>query len=124
MGKEVSVKVVGKYHGHNIKPNKSVDLTFVVAYDELTNYIKLVQMLNENVTIFSKLNSEKPKRLGMFMIKAINIDHDGQGTLKFNSQFDYVEADNLNRLIGEQLQIMFKATIECEEEEDDEDDEE
>lgn len=110
----VSVKTLGKYHGHNVRPNKTIDVSFVVNYDELPNYIKLVQMLNENVEVYAKIQSNKPIRLGMFMIKTINIDHDGAATIKFNSNFDYVEADNLNKLLGETLQLMFKAEIEVE----------
>ena len=37
-------------------------------------------------------------KLGMFRIKSISIDGDGESTIKFNGLNDYVEMDNLNLL--------------------------
>lgn len=116
--KKVVIKTIGKYAGHSIKANKSIDLTLKMGYDELPNYIKLIQLLNENINIVVKVGDEKPKELGMYMIKSIGIDHDGEGTIKFNSSLDYVEPDNLNGLAGEILKIAFKANVEVESEDE------
>jgi hypothetical protein len=116
----IKFKAIGDYNGHSVKTNKAVDLGFKFPYDEMTNYIKLIQLLNENVEIAVKMGDEKPMKLGTFMIKNIGIDHDGQGTVKFNSQLDFVEADALNKLVGERFNIMFKAVIDVEGEEADE----
>lgn len=113
MANVVKLKAHGAYNGHSFKANKSVDLSIKFAYSELTNYIKLIQLLNENVTIVAKkLAEETANKLGTFMIKEIKVDGDGEGTIKFNSQLDYVEADTINNLVGEEFDILFKATIE------------
>ena len=110
--KEVVIKSICSYNGHNIKPNSSVDISFKFKYDELVNYIRLVQLLNENINIVVKIGDEKPKKLGIFRLKEIKIDDDGEAVIKFNSSLDYVEADNLNGLVNEILKVAFKASIE------------
>ena len=120
--KIVKIKSIAKYNGHNFKANKSVDLNFLFNYDELVNYIQLVQLLNENTDIIVKIEDKKPIKLGSFMINQISIDHDGQAKIRFNSLLDYVEADSINELVGETFQIILKAAVE-DAEEDDEDEE-
>ena len=68
---KIKLKAVGKYHGHNIKPNKAVDLTLKLEYSELTKTVQMLQLLNENITIAAKVADEKPKVLGMYMVKNI-----------------------------------------------------
>jgi len=111
MEKEIKFKVVGQYNGHSIKNNNTVDLSFKFWYDELVNSIKLIQLLNENITIAAKIGDGKPFVLGMFMIKDIKIGSDGQMVAKFNSHVDYVEIDNFKYLIVDLLAVMFKATV-------------
>ena len=112
MTKKIDIKVNGQYNGHNIKPNGAVDVSLKFEYGELVNYIKLLQLLNENIVIAVKAGADKPKELGMFMLKDMKIGGDGEGVVKFNSSLDYVEADNLNGLISEILTVRFKAEIE------------
>lgn len=123
MSKKVRLKAVATYNGHNIKSNKSVDLNLLFGYDELPNYIRLIQMLNENIRIAVKVPGEnKPIKLGTFMINRIAIDNDGEGKVKFNSMIDYVETILIDRIINkEPFQVMFAADIDEEgsEEEDD-----
>ena len=111
----IKIKAIGKYNGHDVKANKSVNISFKLGYDQLVNTIKLTQLLNENITIITRIGKESPIKLGMFMLRDIKIDHDGESMIKLNSQMDYVEADNLNKLLEETLQIMFVAEIEIEE---------
>lgn len=113
----VKIKCIGKYKTHSIRANKNVDIAFECNYDELSNYVLLSQMLNENVDISIRIEKNKPFKLGMFMVKEIRINSDGSGLLRFNSQLDYVESNNLNILSGELLQIAFRAEIEIEEKE-------
>lgn len=114
---EVKVKGIARYNGHNIKANGSVDFGLKFDYGELTNCVKLLQLLNENITIAAKVNGEV-RKLGMFMVKSINFSGDGECIAKFNSTLDYVESNNLNNLSGEILNMMFKAEIEEEGEEE------
>jgi hypothetical protein len=77
-----------------------------------------------DTTITVKLPDEKPMKLGSFRVREVKIDHDGEGGLKFNSMSDYVDIDNLNKLVGtEFFTVMFTADVEVEEEEEEDDSE-
>jgi hypothetical protein len=117
----VKVKGLCKYNGHSIKNNRAVDLSLVFAYDELPNYIKLVQLLNEHIDVSVKIGDQEVEKIGNFMIRAINIDHDGQGVIKLNSQMDHVEADLINNLVSETFKILFVADVEDIEDDEEED---
>ena len=121
--KQIRVKEVVKYGGHSLSANGSVNLTLKADYSELVNTIQVQQMLNNDVSIKAKLPGGKPMKLGMFRVKNITIDGDGESTLKFNGLNDYIEMDNLNLLPtkgsgDEMFVVMMEAQIE---EEDDED---
>lgn len=116
---EIVVKSVATYKGHSLRENGNVDLTLKFKYDELVKTIQLTQMLNNDVKAVAKLPGGKPIALGMFRIKSINIDGDGESTLKLNSLNDFVEVDNLNSLVTkEAFQIKFAADIESEDDGD------
>ena len=121
----VKVKEVVKYGGHSLSANGSVNFTLKAAYSELTNSIKLMQMLNNDVNIKAKIPNSKPMKLGMFRIKQIVIDGDGESTIKFNGLNDYIEMDNLNLLPlssddNKEFVVLMEAEIEeTEEEEED-----
>lgn len=95
---KVQVREVVSYGGHSLSANGSVNLTLKAEYGELTNTIRAMQMLNNDIVIKAKLPGSKPMALGMFRIKSIGIDGDGESTLKFNGLNDYAEMDNLNLL--------------------------
>lgn len=120
----VKVKEVVKYGGHSLSANGSVNFTLKASYSELTNTIQMMQMLNNDVNIKAKLPAGKPMKLGMFRIKQIVIDGDGESTLKFNGLNDYIEMDNLNLLPlnsdeNKEFVILMEAEIEIEEEGED-----
>lgn len=117
----VKVKEVVKYGGHNLSANGSVNLTLKASYSELTNTIQLMQMLNNDVNIKAKIPGEKAMKLGMFRIKEIKIEGDGESIIKFNSLNDYTEMDNLNYLPikgseNEEFAVMMSAEVEIEKE--------
>lgn len=120
----VKVKEVVKYGGHSLSANGSVNFTLKASYSELTNTIQMMQMLNNDVIIKAKLPAGKPMKLGMFRIKQIVVNGDGESTLKFNSLNDYIEMDNLNLLPlnsdeSKEFIILTEAGIEVEEEGED-----
>lgn len=124
----VKMKTEAKYNGHDVKPNKAVNVNFKAPYAELKNYIQSIQLLNENVTIAAKIGSDKkPIKLGTFMINNINIDRDGEGKFKFNSMIESAELANLNEIAernDEPLVLLLKADIDIDDDEDQEDDDE
>lgn len=115
--KEIKVKEVVTYDGHNLSANGAVNLTLKAMYSELVNTIQVMQMLNNDVTIKAKIPNEKAIKLGIFRIKQINVDGDGESKLKFNGLIDYIEIDNLNLLPlssddNRQFTILMEAEIE------------
>jgi hypothetical protein len=120
---KAKVQTICKYGGHSITNNGSVNLTMKARYDELSQYIQLIQMLNNDVSIVVKHENDKAFKLGVFRIKEIKVDHDGEGILKFNSQSDFVEVDNLNLLVGEKdalFKVKYESEIEVEGDSEDE----
>lgn len=119
----VKVKTEARYSTHSVKQNKAVDITFKMPYHELTKYIQTIQMLNENVTTAIKVGTDKkPIKLGTFMVHNLGIDRDGQGTLKLNSQLDFVDANAINEVAArndEPCILLLKADIELEDAEED-----
>lgn len=120
----VKVKQVVVYGGHSMSANGSVNLTLKSAYSELPNSIQQLQMLNNDVNIKAKLPGGKPMKLGMFRIKQIVVDGDGESVLKFNGLSDYIEMDNLNLLPlntddNKEFTAMMEAEVELEEEVED-----
>lgn len=94
----LKIKEVVSYSGHSLSANGSVNLTLKASYSELTNTIKLMQMLNNDVSIKAKIPNSHPMKLGAFRIKQIQVDGDGESKIKFNGLNDYIEMDNLNLL--------------------------
>lgn len=124
----LKVKQVVKYGGHSLSANGSVNLTLKADYSELTNSIKLMQMLNNDVNIKAKAPGNKAMKLGVFRVKQIVIDGDGESVLKFNGLSDYIEMDNLNVLPlstddNKEFVVLMEAEIEDEEEGEEEDEE-
>jgi hypothetical protein len=121
----VKIKFEGQYINHDVKANKAVNVQFKMPYSELSQYIQTIQMLNENVTAAVKIGADKkPILLGTYMVHNINVDRDGEGKIKFNSQLDAVDANALNDLAmrnDEPLMVMLKANIDVEENDSEED---
>lgn len=125
----VKVKEVVKYGGHSLSANGSVNFTLKAQYSELSNTIKLMQMLNNDVNIKAKVPGGKPMKLGFFRVKQIVIDGDGESTIKFNGLNDYIEMDNLNLLPlntdeNKEFVVLMEADIETDEMEETDDGEE
>lgn len=116
----VKIKEVVKYKGHNVTANGTVKLSLTAMYSELTNTIQVLQMLNNDVKLVCKLpDTKEPLKLGMFRVKNVIIDGDGESVLKFESINDFVEMNNLNTLVGsDEFRILMEANIESEEEDE------
>lgn len=114
--KELRVKTIASYKGHSIKSNGNVDLTLKCSYSEITDSVKLLQMLNNDITLTVKLPDRKPDSLGVFRLKSLKFDHDGESVIMLNSQVDFVEVGNISNIItNESFQVRFDAEIENEE---------
>ena len=117
---KIKVKEIVSYKGHSISANGAVNFTVKAMYSQLTNTIKLMQLLNNDVIIKAKLPEEKPMKLGSFRIKQITVDGDGESSIKFNGVVDYIEVDNLNLLPlnnseSKEFTVLFESDIEIEE---------
>ena len=121
----IKLKQVVKYNGHSLSANGSVNFDLKAGYDELGNTIQLFQLLNNDVKIKARIAGAKPMMLGMFRIKQIVIDGDGESKIRFNGLNDYIEMDNLNLLPlnsddAKNFVVMYEAEIEVEEESEEE----
>ena len=120
MEKEIKFKIPGTYKGHSVKQNGVVELNLGFKYSELHLSVLNTQLLNENISLFAKLDGSV-ESLGVFMIKNIGIDHDGNSTIKYGSTMDNAESNTINELSykkTDDVMFMLKATIEVEEGED------
>lgn len=121
----ISVKEVVTYGGHNLSANGSVNLTLKASYSELAKTISAMQMLNNDIKIKAKVPGSKAMKLGMFRIKDIKIDGDGESVLRFNTLNDFVEMSNLNLLPlndsdTKEFAVLLEAEVEERGEEEDE----
>lgn len=124
MSKKIVVKQIASYQGYSVSTKGAVNLMMKAKYEELVNSMQLLQMLNNDVTITVKLPSAGPSKLGMFRIKSIAFDGDGESTLKFDSISDYVDLEAIGKLIGSELfQVRFSAEIQEEDNEEEQSDE-
>lgn len=120
----IKVKQVVKYDGHSLSSNGSVNFKLRASYSELVNSIKLMQMLNNDVTIKVKIPGSKVMKLGIFRIKQIVIDGDGESKITFNGLNDFIEMDNLNLLPlknseeTNEFQVLYESNVEDEENEE------
>lgn len=120
---ELKIKQVVSYGGHSASANGAINLTLKASYSEMTKSMKLLQMLNNDVTLKAKLPNEKPVKLGMFRIKQVVFDDDGESVLKFNGLKDYIETDELNALPtndsdNKEFVVMYEAEIENEDDDE------
>lgn len=112
---KVKVIAVAQYKGHSLSENGSVNLSLKFKYDQLVNVIQLTQMFSNDVNVAVKIPEVGSFKLGMFRIKSINIDGDGESIVKLNGLNDYIEVDNLNNIVTKELfQARFVADIESE----------
>lgn len=117
---KLTVDVVGTYNGHSVKRNGIVSVDFKTSYDERIKIIKSIAFIGQNVKIGVRVGSDKPMSLGMYSLNGLRIDRDGEATLKFTSESDYVEHDNLSKLSNldsELIKIKMSADIILEDDE-------
>lgn len=101
MVKKISVKTFANYKAHSVNGKGVVKLTISIAYADLSDAVKLLQLLNSDVNVRAKFGNEKPIKIGTFKIDKFAVDRDGNVKLTFNSFTDYVEFDKIANLITE-----------------------
>ena len=104
-----------------------MNLTLIAAYGELVHTIEASQLLNNDIFVKFKLPGMKAEKLGMFRIKQLIIDGDGESKIKLNGLSDYIEMDKINLLPlrtdeTPEFNVLFEADVELEggDEDDDE----
>ena len=118
---KVKIKQMVSYLGHSLTSNGIVNLTLKAMYSELVNTIQVMQLLNNDITLKAKLNSEV-KNVGIFRVKHIDIDDDGESKLKLTGMAECVNLDVLNEfpLKSDEVQefaVMLMADLESDGEE-------
>lgn len=104
---------VAQYKGHSLSENGSVNLSFKFKYDQLVNVIQLMQMFSNDVQVTVKIPGVSAYKLGMFRIKNITVDGDGESAVKLNGLNDFIEVNHLNNIVTKDLfQVRFVTTVE------------
>lgn len=122
---EIKIKEVVENAGYSISANGAVNFTVKAKYSELPNTMQMCQLLNNDVFIKAKSPGVKAMALGMFRVKNINIEDDGESKIKFAGLAQSVEVNNLNKLPlndsdDKLFQIMVLAEVEMEADEEEE----
>lgn len=119
--KDIKIKEFVAYNGSATKANGVVTLNLKAMYSELTNTIKVLQLLNNDVKI--TVNDEKV--LGVFRVKDVVIDGDGQSKLKFESMSEAVEMSVMNSLVNidGEFSILMQSKVDLEDAEVEDEDE-
>lgn len=123
MVKDISIQQVVRYGGHSITRAGLAAVVFVADWSELVGTIQTLQTLGEDVTIGVKVAGRKAEKLGVFKVKSITTNAEGVSKLKFEALRDQVETDVLDGLplMHDDVpvfKVMYKATIEVEDEEE------
>ena len=129
MMENIKIKQMVTYNGHSLSANGNVSFNLKAKYSELGNTINLMQLLNNDITVRAKVLGGKPMKLGMFKLRQIVIDGDGESVIKLIGLNDYIEMDNLNGLPlhdseVKEFAIMYDGDIELEDDGEEENDEE
>jgi len=123
MEQKVLVESVASYNSHRVAKNGNVNLMIEIDYSEQVNVVYLLQLQNCNIDIKVKKVNEDLMELGNFTLNNINIDQNGHTKIKLNSLSDYVELNNLNKLLADNKEkqvfnVYFSADVDTEEAEE------
>lgn len=105
------IKAKVSYNGHNANSAGIINLNLIFSYEELTNAIQLIPLLTNNIQIFTK-DGKETNKLGIFTIKNISINNNGEAKVKFSSLLDSVNLDYINNIIDKDI---IKALFVCDE---------
>lgn len=119
----IKARFVGRFDGANVTGKGILDLKFKLPYDELPEYIAVVKMLNNVISIKTQIPAiqEKAVELGDYRVKHLNIDGDGEAKFCLTTATEYAEMNNVNDLSrerGTDIVINLVAIIESDEEEE------
>lgn len=113
----LKIKIKMSYGGHSINNSGIVNLNLSCSYEELSNVVQLLQFISTDVTLFTKQDG-KTNKLGVFTIKNISINNNGESKIKLSSLVDAVNLHYISEIIDKELvKVCFTSEIEVEEEE-------
>lgn len=98
MIKKVKAQGAMRYAGHSKKANGIVTLNLVARYGEMVNSIQTLQMLNNDVVVDADMPDGSSKHLGMFRIKNVKFDGDGESKISLVSDGYCVFPENIEGL--------------------------
>lgn len=123
MGEEkVILTAVGQYDGHTTKKNRLLELKFKFTYDERVSMAKAIMFVGQNIAVIVKPPGKKALRIGTFNFQNLNIDRDGQASLRLSTDIDYVEHANLVEIVGDTELVKVRLEASIDKDDDDQDD--
>lgn len=122
MVKQVQTVIEAQFDGFVTRKNGDVDLKIRAPYSELINVMKLLQMIDCNITVKAKINQKKAISLGTFWLYKLMFDKDGESKITFNTEIASSEYENFKSLFQPDAVILLqaKATVDVDDEEEDE----
>lgn len=100
--------------------NGIISLHFLLPAEERENYIKIHGMQNENITLYVQAPPEEELNLGEYMLKAFNVDGDGEVKMKLVTPIECAEMDNIikTEYIDRGTDIVLRMCVDIEEDEE------
>lgn len=112
---KATVNEVVKYASHSVNQAGAVTLTMKAGFDQLQGSVRLLGMLNANITVKVKLLDREPFVLGMFNLKNLAFNQSGESTIKLVSLTEAIETGRLSDIVTmEMMQVKFEAEVDGE----------
>lgn len=110
---KVTINQHVEYKGHNVKQSGAVTLTLLASYDSITESMRLLQLLNEDIGVKVKMPDKNPIFVGTFMINGVNFAKDGKSTIKLASINTAVNTESLMEMVENgRFRIQYSGNVE------------
>ena len=104
------IKVDGIYNGHTVRKNFDVELKIRFVNESLNEALKFIAAIGGRVVMKAKVN-ESTVKLGTFNVNRVTVDKNLNCFISFMSNKDYVNMDDINGLLVEEIEITLIAKI-------------
>lgn len=95
------IKAFAIYNGHTIRKNFDVELKLLFVDTQMPNALQFVAGIGRQVMLKAVMGKEK-LYIGTFNVNRINIDKNGNTNISLMSNRDYVNLENIEKLMVEE----------------------
>ena len=98
------------YSGHTIRKNFDIELKLLFVDTQMPNALQFVAGIGKQIILKAIINKEQ-LYLGTFNVNRISVDKNGNTSISFMSNSDYVNLVNVEKLmVEEEIRIAGKVT--------------